>query len=100
MTERPFYVSAPAEAEVAHAIAWYEARRRGLGAAFFTEVRRAFVDIRQNPEAWPIWRASDPFRKRPLFRFPYVVFFTADAQATVIEAVAHGARRPGYWMER
>jgi hypothetical protein len=32
--------------------------------------------------------------------FPYVVFYYRRENAVVVLAIAHGRRRPGYWVER
>jgi toxin ParE1/3/4 len=98
--DRPIQLSPGAESDVDHAIAWYNLRRDGLGFEFWVEVRGVFENIRMNPEAGPLWRPPEPFRKRVLSRFPFIVFYTIRAEALVVEAVAHGARRPGYWLVR
>ena len=97
---RPIHLSPGAESEVDHAIAWYNLRRDGLGFEFWAELRGTFVSILMNPEAGPLWRPPEPFRKRVLSRFPFIVFYTIRPEVLVVEAVAHGSRRPGYWLSR
>jgi plasmid stabilization system protein ParE len=86
-----------AETELADAAAWYEAKRPGLGDQFLDAVDSALSTIADAPTTWPYWKPPQPYRKYVLARFPYVVFFTVDAEAVTIVAIAHGKRRPGYW---
>jgi toxin ParE1/3/4 len=90
-----------AEEELALAGEWYEERQPGLGVEFVAEVDEALSGIGDQPEAWPLWRSDRPYRKRTLARFPYVIFYSLVAADLVeIAAIAHGKRRPGYWVER
>jgi plasmid stabilization system protein ParE len=98
--KRTLRVLPEAEAELQSAALWYEEKRRGLGIGFVAVVDRAFESILENPEACPVWRADRPYRRRPLKRFPYVVFFRIDTANVEIVAVAHAKRRPGYWLDR
>jgi len=82
---------------------WYEARRRGLGEDFVTDVERALLIIQEHPEAWPRWpgvTARVPVRKYVLQRFPFAVAYLVLDDTLVVLAVAHGKRRPGYWLAR
>ena len=98
--KRTLRVLPGAEAELQSAATWYEQKRRGLGIEFVAVVDRAFESILENPEACPVWRTDRPYRRRFLKRFPYVVFFSIEAEAIEIVAVAHAKRRPGYWLDR
>jgi plasmid stabilization system protein ParE len=96
---RTLRVSPQAEAELQSAAIWYEAKRPGLGTELVAVVYRALETILESHEACPVWRADRPYRTRPLKRFPYVVFFSIEAEAVEVVAVAHAKRRPGYWLE-
>jgi plasmid stabilization system protein ParE len=87
-----------AEAELADAAEYYEARRPGLGKAFAGEVTRTISLIREYPDAGsPV----GPSRRRMLVsRFPYAIIYRRDRNSVVIVAVAHQSRRPGYWRGR
>lgn len=98
--QRRFHVLPSAEAEVAEAITWYEAKKPGLGRELLVEIEQAFRQIQAAPETWPLWRADRPYRRRLLPRFPYEVLFVVTATDIVVEAVAHMKRRPGYWLRR
>jgi toxin ParE1/3/4 len=89
--------------EVAAAARWYETNREGLGAVFVGELDRAIESIAANPEAWQIWPGTNPalgIRRLVLPRFPYAVAFIVRGEATTVVALAHGKRRPLYWLAR
>lgn len=99
--KRQLTVLPEAEAELAAAATWYENQRPGLGLELIAEVDRAFEDITAMPEAWTLWRSDRDYRKRPLSRFPYVVFFRLPTPETVsVVSVSHAKRKPGYWLAR
>jgi toxin ParE1/3/4 len=98
--DRRFYVRPAAEAEIAGAVAWYRNRHPGLEVAFVEEVDRAFAEICEAPERWPLWRQDRPYRQRRLKRFPFVVLYRATDAYVRVAAVAHTSRRPGYWLGR
>jgi hypothetical protein len=81
---------------------WYEAQRSGLGLDFVEEVERALDVIGENPAAWSRWPgapADMDIRRFLLPRFPFALaYLVVEGRATV--AVAHGRRRPGYWLGR
>jgi plasmid stabilization system protein ParE len=88
------------EEELAQSARWYESKRRGLGIELVAIVDRTFDEIRDAPEAAPVWRADRPYRKKAVRRFPYVVFYRFDDDVIEIVAVAHEKRSPGYWLRR
>lgn len=79
---------------------WYESKRLGLGAEYLAAIDEAFERIVEGPLAWPVWQPGRPYRRYVVRRFPFVVFFTASADAITVMAVAHAKRRPGYWLDR
>ncbi len=98
--KRTLRVLPGAEAEVQAAALWYEEKRAGLGVEFVAVVDHGLESILENPGACPVWRPDRPYRKYPLTRFPYVVFFSFKNATIEIMAVAHTKRRPGYWLDR
>ncbi|MBK5939110.1 hypothetical protein [Halochromatium roseum] len=92
-----------AAAEASAAAAWYERERSGLGAEFAAAVE-AVLDLLED-EATPLLpmpaEAGTRGAKRLMLeRFPYdVVVIERDAEHIVV-AIAHQARKPGYWRER
>ncbi len=97
--KRRLRVLPDAEAELVSAAMWYEDKRPGLGVEFVAVVDQALQSVVEHPEACPVWRPDRPYRKHPLKRFPYVLFFRVDAATIEIVAVAHAKRRPGYWLD-
>ena len=98
--KRTLRVLPEAAAELQSAAMWYEEKRPGLGVEFVAIVDQALQSVLEHPEACPLWRPDRPYRKHPLKRFPYVVFFRIDSETVVIVAAAHAKRRPGYWLDR
>jgi hypothetical protein len=82
-----------AEAELAAAARFYEARLHGLGEAFLVELGRCFDRVRSFPESGT--RCYGRFR-----RFPYDVVYEVLPHAVLVVAVAHQQRKPGYWRTR
>jgi toxin ParE1/3/4 len=89
---------ADAAAEFDASVAWYEARRPGLGLEFLDAVASRIADVTSNPHRWRIVRGT---RRAPLRRFPFVVVFRETPDGSIeIVAVAHASRRPGFWTGR
>lgn len=89
-----------ARAEYQAAVAWYRARSRDAARGLVNVVDEGLRSIRERPLAWPAWRGG-PVRRCVLRRFPYSLFFVVvNDETTVILAVAHHSRRPGYWSHR
>lgn len=87
-----------AEAELAEAVVFYEAKATGLGASFLAEVKNSVALIQAYPEA-PA-RLGPLLRKFVVKRFPYTIIYHYEAQRILVLAVAHKRRRPGYWKQR
>ena len=67
-------------------------------AAFVREVDAAVSRIAEAPIRYPL--AEHGTRRVVLLRFPYSLFCRVRGEETVIVAVAHQKRRPGYWSGR
>lgn len=92
-----------ADAEAESAAVWYEDRQDGLGQDFLAELERAFTLLSESPVTWPLWPGmpeSLGIRRFLLSRFPYGVAYDYSESEVVVYAVAHLARRPGYWKDR
>ena len=93
----------PAAAEVVEAAAWYESQRLGLGAEFRDELKVALDLLRQYPlpgKPWPGRLGERGVKRIPMKRFPFFLVFVSVDSGSVILAVAHHRRRPGYWRNR
>lgn len=92
-----------AEAEVDEAVEWYDRQEYGVGGRFLRAVREATQSVAENPERYPVCatlRSGDALRRILLTRFPYAIVYHVDQEDVLVIAVAHGARRPGYWRGR
>jgi toxin ParE1/3/4 len=95
---KPVKFHPQAESEFAESAVFYNGRLPGLGDDFFTAVKLASRQIQADPLRRPLRR--DGTRKVTLPRFPYAIVYRDDPEQILIVAVAHGARRPGYWQNR
>jgi len=93
-----FTVDPEAAQELFDATFHYEIEREGLGEAFAREMRQLIREICENPGAWPAYTART--RRHRSTRFPYAVIYQVLEQEIHVVAIAHGARRPGYWRKR
>jgi toxin ParE1/3/4 len=90
-----------ASAELDAAVERYESLSVGLGESFVDEVEAIVARIEESPAQFPVWRRNPRFRKAVLPEtFPFIVFFRELDGCIRILAVAHGARKPGYWARR
>ena len=85
--------------EYRQARAWYRRRSPAVAERFREEVDRVIKRICQAPLQGTVFRG--PFRWKRTRRFPYLLFYEPVNSSTIrIYAVAHGRRRPGYWLRR
>jgi hypothetical protein len=88
-----------ARLEFLSASARYEAAVPGLGGRFAAEFERGVSLLLDSP------RLGAPFGRR-LRRFvlndgfPYSIVYAMRSDLLLVIALAHGARRPGYWRQR
>jgi plasmid stabilization system protein ParE len=87
-----------ARLEFLEAVSYYELQREGLGDAFTDEVYATIARIGEDPSRWRVITAGA--RRCFTHTFPYAVIYRAEDQGILIIAVAHGSRRPGYWIQR
>ncbi|MDC0936268.1 type II toxin-antitoxin system RelE/ParE family toxin [Pirellulales bacterium] len=96
-------VLAEAEAEILSAMLYYEDRQEGLGLDFCVRVSDAMAAIGRNPQRYPVYegkQSSRTFRRAPVERFPFIVVYQVRADETLVVAIAHSSRNPGYWESR
>jgi plasmid stabilization system protein ParE len=90
--KRTLIVRPPAEADFESAFRWYQEQNLGLGAEFIRAVDAVLASIVREPEAYPVvYRQS---RRALLRRFPYAVYFLADAEQVEVAACLHFRRHP------
>lgn len=89
-----------AERELAEAVNWYEERSSGLGGKLYTAIDAVMLRIGRSPELYAVWQQSGRYRRAVISDFPYAIFYRVYEARTVVPAVAHTSRRPGYWLDR
>ena len=87
-----------AQREFLDAISYYEEARAGLGRRFKDEVDRSILWIAGHPELYR--PRPGGYRRINLRVFPYYVPYIVREQTVWVLAVAHGNRRPLYWISR
>lgn len=94
----PLIFRPEADNDLVQAFRWYQERRDGLGVDFMLCVEESLDRIRRSPESYPIVYGN--VRQGLVHRFPYVIYFVADAADLTIIAVHHGSRNPATWKRR
>ena len=83
---------------MAEAFDWYEERQAGLGHDFLAEVRAALRASAENPLHHQVLYKN--VRRMLIRRFPYKVFFIADADIVEVIGVVHAKRHSRVWQRR
>jgi plasmid stabilization system protein ParE len=73
-------------------------RNPEAAASFIREIEAALTTISENPLMCPSYIGGT--RRCVLRRFPFSIIYRVKESNIVIVAVAHGRRRPGYWINR
>lgn len=87
-----------ARTELIETVRYYELAQAGLGLDFRQRVEEAFAEIQIDPLRWRL--RAHGYRRKDLTRFPYYIPYVAIDGRIHILAIAHGARKPGYWIRR
>lgn len=88
----------PARLEVLAEVSYYHRVEAGLG----TILLEAIEDATARALAYPLAGSPAQNRTRRVFlrNFPLALVYRLDEQGITIYALAHHARRPGYWRSR
>ena len=70
----------------------------GLGTRLREEVKRGIRRICEYPLAWT--KETEGVRRYILHNFPYKILYSIEEDYIYIIAIAHGHRRPNYWIDR
>jgi len=87
-----------AQCEFLDVISFYEEARSGLGRRFKDQVDRSVFRIAGHPELYRLRPGG--YHRINLRVFPYYLPYIVRAQTLWVLAVAHGSRKPCYWMSR
>ncbi len=96
--DRSVIFTAQADCDVQESYGWYEDREPGLGEEFLRAVETCLAGIQRFPEMYPI--AVDEFRRAPLRRFPFEIFYETLDDRIVVYSVFHCAQNPEKWRKR
>lgn len=87
-----------AERELVESVAYYESREPGLGMRFRDEVASVVNRILRFPDVPRVRRKR--YRRVNLRTFPHYVAYVIRDDTIWVVAIAHGHRRPEFWMDR
>ncbi|TAK09981.1 type II toxin-antitoxin system RelE/ParE family toxin [bacterium] len=91
-------VSEPrADLDIESAFHWYENEQEGLGLEFLDELRATYDRIVEGPLKYEELRSG--IRRALVRRFPYAVYFAAEADVIVVLTVLHASRDPAEWQK-
>lgn len=77
---------------------WYADRSLDAAVRFTLAMEHAIEQIVSAPDRWRKYLFGT--RRYPLRDFPYVIVYRGADEVVWVVAVAHCARRPGYWKRR
>ncbi len=93
-----------AHRELWAAVDRYDDEHPGIGYDFHEAVTAAESQISDYPDSGPLWPHIDPklgVRRMVLAGpWPFALAYIVDPGRLVVIAVAHGRRKPGYWLPR
>jgi plasmid stabilization system protein ParE len=95
---RQLIIRPEAEADIAEAFSWYEARVSGLGSVFLRVPDAAFNSILRNHDVYP--EVHRNVRRALTRRFPFAVFFVVEETRIVVLSAFHVKRNPQEWEKR
>jgi plasmid stabilization system protein ParE len=98
MTRRLVDILPQAVEEGRQARAFYLSKSPAVEEAFRQELESAIALIQEHPETWPKYALGT--RRFVLNRFPYSLVYKTDGTHSLIVAIAHAKRKPGYWTTR
>ena len=90
-------VASPAAREFYNAIEFYDELAAGLGQDVVDEFEAALAQIREFPQSGSPYLNGT--RRILMHRFPFSVVYRIKVDLVEVVALAHRARRPGYWTE-
>ena len=87
-----------ATAELEESADWYAERSEVAARGFTLAVDAAVNKISRDPDRFP--KIDARHRSCSVERYPFQIVFRSEATTICVVAVAHAARRPGYWRKR
>ena len=102
MTRSAVELAPEALAEAQATERWYAERSPRAAARFVDELEHALDLLADSPQVgqrWPHRGVDERVRRIPLRRYPLMLFCVV-GEPTLVLAVAHTSREPGYWSSR
>ncbi len=96
---KPLTIHEEASEDIEEAAAYYEKQVARLGQDLLDEVGRALNRILADPGLCPP-HGRTGCRKCFVEQFLYTIFFKELPDRIWVAAVAHGSRKPNYWLNR
>jgi toxin ParE1/3/4 len=90
--KHPVRLTALAEADIAQAFRWYEAKKPYLGEEFIERVEEAIEKIAQNPTLHA--KLIEDVRRVDVRKFPYGIWYRVEDDGSVVIACLHHKREP------
>lgn len=84
--------------DVVQSYNWYESSEPGLGEEFLRCLEACLHGIQRHPEMYPV--AVDEFRRAPIRRFPFEIFYELTGVRITIYSIFHCSQDPQKWRER
>src|SRR5882724_4375803 len=98
MASNPLKFHPVAESEYLGILEWYQERSSTAASRFEIEFDRALQTVRDAPHRWPVYIGG--CRRYILHQFPFLIVYAPLESHTVVLAIAHAHRCPGYWRDR
>jgi hypothetical protein len=86
-----------ADAEFAAQVEYYDDEQPGLGERYYREVIARLEWIAEHPT---LPRMRKNYRRANLRVFPFYIAYVIKDDLVWVLAVAHGHKKPGYWIGR
>ncbi|MCA9432457.1 MAG: type II toxin-antitoxin system RelE/ParE family toxin [Candidatus Omnitrophica bacterium] len=84
--------------EIQESFEWYLERSPRAAESFLFEIDRGIQAVLDSPMQWPPFEAGT--RRYLLRNFPFNIIYRVEKDRTLVVAVAHHKRKPGYWRSR
>ena len=90
-----------AKHDMREGVEWYRARDADFANRFLDEIYKILALLERFPNiGGPVYGIDDAnVRQLPVSNFPYQVVFRREEDRTMVVAIAHERKRPGYWDE-
>jgi len=96
---KPVHLRQIAKHDLREAVKWYRDRDAELANRFLDEVYKTLALLERFPDTGgPVFGVESPdIRQLPVDTFPYQIVFKRLPYRTVVLAIAHERKKPGYW---